>query len=322
MFASWTAVPVHDADADLVAVLPAVWYSDFNVNVITAVLVTVADLAGPVTVPRSTLVMVRLAALDDVSVTISGSDVNHEYVGPDHAPYVVTPDAVVDPESNTSVHVPAEADVTLWNTFDCVAAEYDTLDVISPAFAVTECTATWFAAWTAVPVHDPDAAFTGTDPPLYDVLNEYEYAAVLVIVADLDEAEYVVPLETLFTESSSASADVSVMIPESDVTHEYDGPESVPYVEWLAVLVPDENVTVTPDIDGAVTFANVLDSVPAAYCMLDVIAPADTVPIMTAVMTFFACVTVTVFGAGPESVPVDGASGEYEYVTVNTVGPS
>ena len=142
VFASWTAVPVHDADADLVAVLPAVWYSDFNVNVITAVLVTVADLAGPVTVPRSTLVMVRLAALDDVSVTISGSDVNHEYVGPDHAPYVVTPDTVVDPESNTSVQVPAEADVTLWNTFDCVAAEYDTLDVIFPAFAVTECTAT------------------------------------------------------------------------------------------------------------------------------------------------------------------------------------
>ena len=288
----------------------------------TAVLVTVADLAGPVTVPRSTLVTVRSAVLDDVSVTISGSDVNHEYVGPDHAPYVVTPDAVVDPESNTSVHVPAEADVTLWNTFDCVAAEYDTLDVIFPAFAVTECTATWFAAWTAVPVHDPDADFTGTDPPLYDDLNEYEYAAVLVIVADLDEAEYAVPLETLFTESSSASADVSVMIPESDVAHEYDGPESVPYVEWLAVLVPDENVTVTPDIDGAVTFANVLDSVPAAYCTLDVIAPADTVPIMTDVMTFFACVTVTVFSAGPESVPVDGASGEYEYVTVNTVGPS
>ena len=143
-------------------------------NVITAVLVTVADLAAPVTVPRSTLVTVKLAAFVEDSVTIPESDVDHEYVGPDHAPYVVTPDVVVDPESKTSVHVPADADVTLLKVFDCFPAEYETLDVIAPAFAVTDCTATWFAAWLAVPEHDPDADFADTDPPLYDELSEYE----------------------------------------------------------------------------------------------------------------------------------------------------
>ncbi len=68
----------------------------------------------------------------------------------------------------------------------------------------------------------------------------------------------------------------------------------------------------TPDIDAAVTFANVFDSAAAEYDTLDVIAPPSTDPIVTAVMTFFACVTVTVFDAGPESVPVDGVAGEYE----------
>ncbi len=143
----------------------------------------------------------------------------------------MTPDVVVDPESNTSVHVPADADVTLLNAFDCFPAEYDTLDVIAPAFAVTDCTATWFAAWLAVPEHDPAADFVDTDPPLYDDFNEYEYVAVLVTVADLADAEYVVPLDTLFTEIAFASVEVSVMTSEFDVVHEYDGPDNVPYVE-------------------------------------------------------------------------------------------